>query len=141
MIALDQLQRLVALIALELDIREAAQADPLEESETGVHDLWIRNGHVIATDSESRRILTDLCLDRVHERLAVSVDVAQVREEGAVGTGDDLGHNCGDFDPREDFPMPQELGIVVGNQELEPQSEMLLQKMRVTRLQTAREPD
>ena len=84
MVALDQLQAAVARVALELDVAEPAQAHALEEAQAQLRHLRVPVGDVEAAGAEPDRVLAQLALRDVQERLALLVDVAVVGEELVV---------------------------------------------------------
>ena len=90
---LDELERPVAGVADELDVREALVADVAEEPESDLLDLGLAARLEDGARPEPQRHLTHLAPGYVRQGLALPADVCEQREDEVVRVRDQLLHD------------------------------------------------
>ena len=117
-VALDQLEPAVALVALELDVCQATRADRLEESAAHLGHLVVPIGHVVCPDAELRGELARLALRELAEAATVGIDVRVVGLKPLVRARHDLREHHLEADGLGQGERLAELRLVLGREEL-----------------------
>ena len=89
-VAFDQLELPVALVALELNRSKPADAGSAQEGESDLPDLGVPFEEVVAPPSEPGRVLTDLPPRVMDKRAPMLVEVGRACPKPVVASGNDL---------------------------------------------------